>query len=55
MKESVAVPVVANGDIRSEEDVERVKKETGVDGKLTSSTDLGLNNYFKVLCRQEGY
>ena len=34
MKESVGVPVVANGDIRSEEDVLRVAAETGVDGQF---------------------
>ena len=33
VKESVGVPVVANGDIRCEEDVKRVRAETGVDGK----------------------
>ena len=33
VKESVGVPVVANGDIRSEGDVERVKEATGVNGE----------------------
>ena len=33
VKESVAIPVIANGDVRNESDVERVKKETGVDGE----------------------
>ena len=33
-KESVAVPVVANGDIRNEEDVARVHQRTGVNGNL---------------------
>ena len=32
VKESVKVPVVANGDIRSEEDVRRIAEVTGVDG-----------------------
>ena len=32
VKESVSVPVLANGDIRCEEDVLRVVAETGVDG-----------------------
>ena len=33
VKESVGVPVVANGDIRNEVDVVRVREETGVDGE----------------------
>ena len=36
MKESVGVPVVANGDIRSEEDILRVREETGVDGVMSA-------------------
>lgn len=32
MKESVSVPVVANGDIRAEEDVTRVHQFTGANG-----------------------
>ena len=35
VKESVQVPVVANGDVRSEGDVERVARETGVDGEFS--------------------
>ena len=35
VKESVRVPVVANGDIRSEEDVHRVAESTGVDGEAS--------------------
>lgn len=38
VKESVGVPVVANGDIRSEADVERVRRETLVDGECRENT-----------------
>lgn len=38
VKESVGVPVVANGDIRSEADVERVRRETLVDGECSLET-----------------
>ena len=32
IKDSVSVPVIANGDIRSNDDALRVQAETGVDG-----------------------
>lgn len=37
IKESVRVPVIANGDICSLDDVERVHRITGADGLLSSS------------------
>ncbi len=33
IKDSLQVPVIANGDIRSLDDVRRVREQTGVDGK----------------------
>ncbi len=32
MKESVGVPVVANGDVKNEADIRRVHEHTGVNG-----------------------
>ena len=32
IKESLGIPVVANGDIKSEADVQKVRSLTGVDG-----------------------
>lgn len=39
MKESVEVPVVANGDIKNEEDIQRVAEMTNVDGMYHNITD----------------
>ena len=32
VKDSVSIPVIANGDIRSLDDVKMVKEKTGIDG-----------------------
>ena len=37
VKQSISVPVVANGDIRSESDVIRIKEATGIDGIFKNS------------------
>ena len=36
MKESVGIPVIANGDVCSMSDVERVHQVTGVDGVMAA-------------------
>ena len=40
IKDSVDVPVVANGDIKNEDDVAKVKQMTGVDGEWKIDLDL---------------
>ena len=45
----MGVPVVANGDIRSEGDVERVRRETGVDGKLSKNEGSGQHLFFAYI------
>lgn len=41
IKEGVGVPVVANGDVKSMEDVRRIVEQTGVDGKIWCLTSGG--------------
>ncbi len=53
----MGVPVVANGDIRSEEDVSRVCAETGVAGKRIKSSyyHVTFTLIFQVSCQLEAY
>jgi tRNA-dihydrouridine synthase 4 len=41
VKETASCPVVENGDVFSLEDVDRIVKETGVDGKLLNFSICG--------------
>ncbi len=51
IKENVDVPVIANGSITSEKDVEIVKEMTGVDGKSNYTNKLS-SDRIRLLTRQ---
>ncbi len=51
IKENVDVPVIANGSITSEKDVEIVKEMTGVDGKSNYTNKLSADG-IRLLTRQ---
>jgi tRNA-dihydrouridine synthase 4 len=36
VRESIAIPVIANGDIKSREDADMIKEKTGVHGNMNS-------------------
>ncbi len=49
VKQAVRIPVIANGDIASAEDLQRVKRETGADGFMIARAALGRPYIFSEL------
>ena len=49
VKEAVNIPVIGNGDIKSEEDALRMIEETGVDGIMIGRASLGIPWIFKQI------
>jgi len=50
VKESVSIPVFANGDCRSREDMQNILKVTGADGIMVGRASIGQPEIFSELC-----
>jgi nifR3 family TIM-barrel protein len=55
VKESVGIPVVGNGDVKTPSDAERMRNETGCDAVMVGRAALGRPWIFKQLADPEGY
>lgn len=53
IKQSVSVPVIANGDVRSAADIERIKAHTGCDGVMIGRAAIGNPWIFAALDRDQ--
>jgi len=53
IKESVSIPVIANGDVSSVADIERIKTETGCDGVMIGRAAIGNPWIFSRLDRDQ--